>query len=88
MLVWAWEYSPPGPKSDSDTRSESSPQCEEDEPAEGESLDTEETSSDLVTNHTISFKVIGTVKEAWYENVFEKVAPLLDEGRSVPVRAQ
>ena len=86
LWKWAWEDSPPMSKSDSDTRSESSPQCEEDEPAEGEALDTEETSGDSVTNHTVVFKVMGTVKEARYEKVLEKIAPLLDEGRSVPVR--
>lgn len=45
-------------------------------------MDTEETSGDLVTNHSV-------VSRSWgqsYEKILEKVAPLLDEGRSVPVR--
>ena len=40
-----------------------------------------------MTNHTVVFKVMGTVKEARYEKGLEKIiTPLVDEGRSVAVR--
>lgn len=50
-------------------------------------MDAAETrSGDLGTNHAVVFKVMGTVKETWYGKVLEKVAAILDEGKSIPVR--
>ena len=85
MWKWAWEDTPSSSGPSSNTDSESSPQCEEEnESDEGESVDPIKS----VTNHTVIFKVMGTVKEKRYEQVLEKVASLLDEGKSIPVRVR
>lgn len=71
MWKWAREDTPPSSNTDSENRSESSPQCEEEnESDEGESVDPEN-SVKPVTNHIVIFKVTGTVKEKRYEKVLE-----------------